>query len=226
MNKSLVSLFDFFLPRICPGCDRKLSTDEKQACSECLTNILKVDKNLLEYEFDRKFRSDGIISDFYSGYIFEADKTLQHIIHSMKYEKKFRLGIFLGELLSEGIQNRNWQIDWIVPVPIHHLKQAERGYNQSDYIAKGLSKSLNIPWSNKKLKRVRYTQSQTQLNQNEREENVSDAFQVKKLSSIKEKNFLLVDDVITTGATILECAKVLINSGAKSVYACSVGIAE
>lgn len=114
----------------------------------------------------------------------------------------------------------------IVPVPIHHLKKAERGYNQSDFIAKGLSKSLGIPYSTKLIKRTRYTESQTGLLINERAENVAEAFKVRNSKKIAGKNFLLVDDVITTGATTLECGRALVNAGANSVYACSVGIAE
>lgn len=226
MNKGLAAVSDFFLPRFCPGCNNKLAADEELICSECLKDILIVEKQRLDYEFDRKFRSSAIIKDFYSHYIFEADKVLQNIIHSLKYNSKFKLGIFLGKILSQGIKSQNWQIDLIIPVPIHHLKKAERGYNQSDFIVKGLSKSLNIPSSKKILKRIRYTQSQTRLNQKEREENVTDAFKVKKRRSIQGKNLLLVDDVITTGVTIQECGKVLRNAGANSVYACSVAIAD
>jgi ComF family protein len=226
MSKGLTQIFDFFLPRICASCNKKLSPDEKPVCKDCLDSISKVDEDLLQYEFDRKFRSERIIQNFYSEYIFKTDKTLQHIIHALKYGKQFRLGVFLGELLAEGIINKNWPIDWIVPVPIHHLKKAERGFNQSDYIAKGLSKSLGIPYSTKLIKRIRYTESQTGLHISDRAENIANAFKIKNLRKTKDKNILLVDDVITTGATILECGKMLVNAGAKSVYACSVGIPE
>ena len=156
-------IFDFFLPRFCPGCNKKLSANEKPVCSECLSSILIADDFRLQYEYDRKFTSEKIIKDFYARYVFETDKTLQDIIHALKYKKQFKLGILLGEILSEGIRSRNWQFDFIVPVPIHPLKKAERGYNQSDYIVKGLSKSLDIPYSTKLLKRTKHTESQTHL---------------------------------------------------------------
>jgi len=224
MNNGLTQIFDFFLPRICPGCNKKLSPDEKPVCKDCLDSISKVNEDLLEYEFDRKFRSERIIQNFYSEYIFETDKTLQRIIHALKYGKQFRLGVFLGELLAEGIKNKNWQIDWVVPAPIHHLKKAERGYNQSDFIAKGLSNALGIPYSTKLIKRSRQTESQTRLHINERAKNVAGAFKIGNSKKISGKNFLLVDDVITTGATILECAKMLDKENANTVYACSIGI--
>ena len=226
MNNGFIQLFDFFLPRFCPGCNIKLNSQDKLVCKECIDSILIVDENLLQKEFGRKFLSSEIIKNFYSGYVFETDKTLQHIIHALKYGRQFRLGTFLGEILAEGIKSKNWQIDLIVPVPIHHLKKAERGYNQSDFISKGLSKSLGIPYSTKLIKRTRYTESQTGLLINERAENVAEAFKVRNSKKIAGKNFLLVDDVITTGATTLECGRALVNAGANSVYACSVGIAE
>jgi ComF family protein len=219
-------IFDFFLPRFCPGCNIKLSPYDKPVCTECLSSILIADDNLIQTEFNRKFFHTNIIKDFISKYVFETDKTLQHIIHALKYGRQFRLGIFMGYLLAEEIKSKKWQLDLIVPVPIHHLKKAERGFNQSDYIAKGLSKSLGIPYSTKLIKRTRYTESQTGLNLDERAENVADAFKVRNSKKIVEKNILLVDDVITTGATTLECGKVLVNAGAKSVYVCSIATTE
>lgn len=219
-------IYDFFLPRFCPGCNKKLSVEEEPVCIDCLSSILIADEIRIEDEYDRNFSSSKIIKDFYSRYVFEADKTLQHIIHALKYKRQFRLGVLLGKILAEGIKSRNWQIDMIVPVPIHHLKKAERGYNQSDYIVKGLSKSLNIPHSTKSLKRTKHTESQTRLHIEERAKNVANAFKVRNPKKIKNKNILLVDDVITTGATTQECGRALVNGGAKLVYACSVGITE
>ena len=226
MKFALNTLFDFFLPRFCPGCNKKLSSKEQPVCSECLSSILIADDFRLQFEYDKKFTTEKIIKDFYARYVFETDKTLQDIIHALKYKKQFKLGTFLGEILSEGVKNLNWQFDLIVPVPIHPLKKAERGYNQSDYIVKGLSKSLGIPYSTKLLKRTKHTESQTHLAMTERAKNVANAFKVKNPELIKGKSFLLVDDVITTGATTQECGKALVNSGAKTVYACSIGIAE
>ena len=226
MNFSVNYIFDFFLPRFCPGCNKKLLPDENPVCIECLSSILVADEIRLEDEYDRNFSSSKIIKDFYSRFVFETDKTLQSVIHALKYQKKFKLGIFLGEILSEGIKTRNWQVDLIVPVPIHPLKKVERGYNQSDYIVNGLSKSLNIPYSTKLIKRTRHTESQTKLKMKARAQNVADAFDVRITKKIIGKNILIVDDIITTGATIQECGRALVNSGAKTVYACSIGIAN
>lgn len=226
MKVALNTIFDFFLPRFCPGCNKKLLPDDSPVCIECLDGILIADSIRLEDEFDRNFSSSKVIKDFYSRFVFETDKTLQHIIHALKYNRKFKLGMFLGEILSEGIKSRNWQVNLIVPVPIHHLKKVERGYNQSDYIVKGLSKTLQIPYSTKLIKRIRHTESQTKLNMKQRSENVANAFKVSNKKEIIGKNVLLVDDVITTGSTIQECAKTLLTAGAKIVYASSIAIAD
>lgn len=223
MKSGLTYLVDFFLPRFCPGCNKKLSPNEKPICEECLSNILVTDEEKLTSEYEKNFASSKLLDDFYAAYIFEIDKTLQHIIHALKYKKQFRLGIFLGETIGEKVKMLNWQIDIIIPVPIHHLKKVERGFNQSDFLAKGLTKSLQIPNSSSIVKRTRHTESQTRLNMKERLKNVAEAFKVRKPKKVESKNILLVDDVCTTGATILECAKTLKNAGALKIFACTVG---
>jgi len=214
------------LPRLCPGCDKKLTSNEDVICVDCLQSILITDDERLQIEFNKNFRSAQVIEDFYSKFVFETDKTLQHIIHALKYKQRYKLGYFLGRILAEGIQAKKWQIDFIVPVPIHRLKKAERGFNQSDYIAKGLSSVLNIPYATKLIKRIKHTESQTKLNMNQRALNVANAFKTKKQGEIEGKNFLLIDDVCTTGATMQECGIVLYKAGAKKIYASSVAITE
>lgn len=221
-------IFDFFLPRFCPSCNKKLTNEERIICPECLRKIQRVNEERLQYEYQKKFLSKNIISGFTSFYLFEKDKELQAIIHAIKYNQRFLIGKFLGELVGKNFEKlfNDWQIDFIIPIPLHHLKKAERGYNQSFYIAKGIGKQTNIPVNVHSIKRKRFTQSQTLLNQKEREENINGAFSIKKSSSIIGKNVLLIDDVITTGATINECGKVLIDNGVKNVYAASLAIAD
>jgi ComF family protein len=228
MIKSFSHLIDFFLPRFCSGCKSKLSINENQICNNCIQSIQLASNERIEFEFEKKFGENIVIKDFKSLYVFEKDEALQNIIHSIKYNKKFlsavQLGFFLGDHLKQNI--KYWNIDILIPVPLHSLKKAERGFNQSDYIAKGISKKLNIPVSVKTLKRIVYTESQTMMTLREREENISDAFKVKNKKKISNKNVLLVDDVITTGATVRECGRILIQNGTSSVFACSIAIAE
>lgn len=222
------SFLDFFLPRFCVACSVKLNSNENILCGHCLSNIKRASPQRIKREFDRKFRDSKIIMDFFSLFVFEKDKELQHAIHALKYNNNFSVGKFFGNYLATEMNNKNlnWDIELIIPIPLHKLKKAERGYNQSLYIAYGVSAILQKKINSKSVKRIRYTESQTSMNLNEREKNISGAFKVVFPKAIKDKSILLIDDVITTGATISECGKVLIEAGAKKVYAASVGIAD
>ena len=224
----LNGLFDFFIPRQCPACNNKLLSSETAICNECVTLIKIAEGERLKTEFERKFSSTKIISGFTSLFVFEKDKALQSYIHSIKYNKRFLNAKFIGKLIGEKLygQISNWNVDYLVPVPLHQLRIAERGFNQSKYIASGISKEIDIMVRNSFLRRTKYTETQTNLSLVEREENIANAFKVRQTGSIKNKSFLLVDDVITTGATIRECGKVLLNAGANKIYACSAAIAE
>lgn len=221
-------LIDFILPRFCCSCKTKLLTNENTICQSCFDKIqLALDKRL-KREFERKFQNKNIISDFFALFVFEKDKELQYAIHSLKYQNKFQVGIFLGKVLATKIKSNrsDWKIDLIIPIPLHQLKKAERGYNQSYYIAKGISKVLNVPCSDRIVKRRKYTESQTTMTLVERLENISDAFKIRNKNVVKGKTILLVDDVITTGATISECGKILFDAGTKKIFAASIAIAD
>jgi ComF family protein len=220
--------FDFFIPRYCPSCKEKLKLDENCICDECLSSIERADSGRLNLEYQRKFASTEIISGFTSLFVFEKDKALQLFIHSIKYNKRFLNAKYLGKLIGENLkeQIQNWSVDFILPVPLHSLRKADRGFNQSKYIAIGMGKELGINVKNNLIRRIRYTETQTNLTLMEREENISSAFKAKQKKLIEGKTFLLVDDVITTGATIRECGKVLLDEGAVGIYACSAAIAE
>ena len=221
-------LLDFFLPRFCPSCKIKLNTNEMVICQECLSSIRVATKERIQLEFEKKFVKEKLISGFYAHFVFEKDKVLQHLIHSLKYEKRFQNGIFLGEIIGKALKERMiaWMIDCMIPVPLHPIKKAERGYNQSFYISKGISKQTGIPVKQNMLKRIRNTDSQTTMTFLERKDNVGGAFSVNIRNNIAGKNILLVDDVITTGATTSECAKALLKKSCSKVYAVSVAIAD
>ncbi len=228
MKALLTEIFDFILPRICPSCNSKLLPEETAICSSCFSRIKIAEEDRITFEFRKKFEGKNIISGFASMFIFEKDKEIQHIIHSIKYSQRFLNGMFLGKIMSLFIEDKinAWKIDLLIPVPLHSVKKAERGFNQSYYISKGISRNFKIPIDEKSLKRKRYTQSQTTMNLIERQENIKDAFRVKHKKIIAGKNILLIDDVITTGATVAECGRMLLENGAKSVYAASIAIAD
>ncbi len=221
-------LLGFFFPSFCTACKTKLAATEKCVCQSCISKIQIADSERIEREYHRKFSHNNIISAFQSAFVFEKDKELQDILHALKYNNKFLVGKFLGELIASqvGEQVKTWNADMIIPVPLHSLKKAERGYNQAELICKGISKVLFIPTKPNVLKRSRYTLSQTTMTLEERKENVHKAFVLRKKRKITGKRIIIVDDVLTTGATITECARVLKENGAEEVYALSVAIAD
>jgi ComF family protein len=224
----LSEFFDFFLPRICPSCKNKLELNEECICSNCLKKILPADSTRIRFEFQKKFLTKGIISGFTSLFVFEKDKELQRIIHAMKYENNFRIGETLGKLLGDKLQNEiNFpHLDLIIPVPLHHLKKSERGYNQSFYIAKGVDSKLSLVLDKRSTKRIKYTETLTSMNIREREKNISGAFKVNRIHNISGKNILIIDDVITSGNTVSEFGRTLKENGAATIYAASLAIAD
>lgn len=227
-SEYLYKIFDFFLPRICPSCNNKLNSSEEIVCDYCFSRLKLTPESLIKTEYENKFASKNFIKDFHPIFIFEIGNEIQHIIHSLKYKKQFRIGIYLGKIIANQLNQKliDWNIELVIPIPLHKLKKAERGYNQSEFIAKGIYERTKIPYSRKVIHRKKLTETQTHLSALERQQNVKDAFKVVNKKLIEGKNILLVDDVITTGSTISECAKVLLREGAKKIFAASVAIAE
>jgi ComF family protein len=227
-RKAANIFIDFFLPRFCLSCNSKLNFNQQVICDGCLSSIQRADKLRLEFEFDKKFSSEKIIDGFTSAFVFQSEGSLQSLLHELKYRMRFRVGNLLGNILAEEVneQIKNWKVDFIIPMPIHKLRKAERGYNQTDHIAKTFGRILSIPVKKKIVKRIKFTRSQTKLNIDERKENMRGAFKVTADKEVKSKVILILDDVITTGATVTEAGRVLKEKGASKVYACSVAIAD
>ena len=228
IKEIFTKIFDFLLPRICPSCNQKLNSSEEIICNSCFDKLKLTPESLIQEEYHNKFAVKKYLTDFHPVFIFEKDREIQHIIHALKYNRHFHAGIYLGKIIGNQIKAKLdvWKIDLVVPVPLHPVKKAERGYNQSEFIVKGISIQTGLSWSKKIIRRKRYTETQTHLTAEERQSNVKDAFEVKNRKLVEGKNILLVDDVITTGSTISECAHQLISAGAKNIYAASIAIAE
>jgi ComF family protein len=224
----LTSLIDIFLPRLCFCCKNKLLPEEKSVCSICISRFKYADSARLTYEYEKDFRTKGYIKDFASYLVFEKDKEIQHLIHSMKYEGRFKAAVYLGGITAEALNETisSWNIDIIIPIPLHRVKQIQRGYNQSYYIARGISRNTGKPLHNKAVIRKKNTLSQTKMDQIQREQNIENAFKLKRPDIVKHKNILLVDDVITTGSTMNECGRVLLEGGAAKVFAISSAVAS
>lgn len=228
LDKKLFHLLDFLLPRICSHCNSKLSLEEECLCSRCFDELEFARQKYIQEEFDKKFSQFNYVNDFYSLFLFQKESPIQSVLHSYKYQNRFLIGNFIGRILSAYAEEKieSWEIDFIIPIPLHKVKKFERGFNQAQKIAATISNELNIPISKKTLNRNKFTKTQTKLKKHERIENLQSAFNVKNSKLIADKNILLIDDVITTGSTINECAKVLKEKRANKIFALSVAIAN
>ena len=212
-------ILDFVIPPLCVSCENPLNKGESFLCSDCRQKLVRFEG---EHTWEKEYISNGYINGSLSLYQFIKDTPIQHLLHSLKYEKMKSIGLVLGREIGKAIPG-DIKFDYAVPVPLHPAKIRERTYNQSDYICKGISEILGTQVIPKLLKRTRYTKSQTKLDKTARMENVKGAFTInpKHKNTITGKNIILADDVITTGATILECAKILKENGAGKVIICS-----
>lgn len=210
---------DFLFPNFCVLCNQKINRTLFSICENCLDQIeLSNDYDLNEFFHFNLFKS-GIISNYYAKYEFVKDGKFQTAVHYLKYNRKPKIGIQLGIELGKDLLKQNWfkEIDLIIPVPIHRIKKMSRGYNQSDFISKGISLVTGKTFDNRSLKRTRNTPTQTHLHLQERIENVKGAFKVIDVNKIKDRTLLIVDDVCTTGSTVNEVALTLLNAGAKKI---------
>ena len=146
---------------------------------------------------------------------------VREIIHEFKYARQMHLRHLIGHWLRAALDDerlRDVSFDVIVPVPLHPARQRERGFNQASLLAESLSAEISLP-SRPVLERVRYTTTQTALDRSERMENLRNAFRLRKNANVRGLRVLLIDDVLTTGSTLSECARVLKRAGAISVHA-------
>lgn len=199
-------------PQSCLACEQPLVKGEDLVCSECiyqlpLTNYHLIKDNPTEQLYHG--RIDLVFASSHFG--FDKGGILQSLLHHLKYKDCPEVGILLGTHLGHGLQNSPYlpKVDYIIPVPIHKKRMRERGYNQSDAICEGIASILKAPLLNNNLQRINYTISQTKLNKENRWSNVANNFKVMKPELLENKHVLLVDDILTTGATLESCYQAL-----------------
>ena len=222
------SLVHLFYPRLCEGCSKPLLLSEKVLCIGCTPHLPKTEYHHIP-DNDTSLRFAGRIPFQHATTFayFTHDGLLQHLLHQLKYKDKQEIGTYLGKQFAYDLEDHDWikEVDVIVPVPLHPKKEAERGYNQSMLIATGMSEVLNIPVLPGALYRTRHTESQTKKSRAERIENMQEAFGLQHKDQLQNKHVLLVDDVLTTGATLESCALVLLPITGTRVSFGTIGIA-
>ena len=209
----LKSLFNLFYPDLCAACGQNLVRGEKTVCFSCQMKLSFTDyfKNE-ENPVSRLFYGRCNIEQAMAMCTYERASTIQQLVHQLKYRSRRDVGVFLGKELGKTLKNSPLynEIDAIIPVPLHKKKEKLRGYNQAEVIAEGISEIMEIPVITDALVRVEFTETQTKKKRWDRYENVKNMFGIQKEQQIKSKHLLLIDDVITTGATIEACAKHLL----------------
>jgi ComF family protein len=216
----LNDLAALFYPKICPGCAMPMQRSERHICLYCSLSLPKTGfvsgtDNPVEKIFKGRLQVFQANSFLY----FRKKGMAQKLMHELKYNGNKDLGAHLGGLFgSELIADPGFQKpDIITTVPLHPLKMLKRGFNQSDEIAKGFSANTGIPLVKDLLKRSKYTGTQTHKKRFERWENTEDSFVVNDSQMIEGKHIGLIDDVITTGATLEACASKLQQGGSTKI---------
>lgn len=163
-----------------------------------------------------------------AGYYFARDTCLQQLIHQFKYKGRKDIAVYLGRQLGLQLKQSNWwqQLSMIIPVPLNKAKQRHRGYNQAAMLANGMAEVLDCEVLEDGLTRKANAITQTHKTRLERWENVADVFQLNKLSKVKNNHVLLVDDVLTTGATLEACGHALLAAGEVGLSICTLAYAN
>ena len=206
-------LLRLFYPHLCLGCGNDNLEKEEYLCIRCINSLPRTDNIYYPHNSTEQIFSGRLDIQFgHSEFYFSKGKIIQQILHQLKYKGNKDVGIFLGELLGKTLLNseRSALVDAIVPLPMHHHKELKRGYNQAAVIAQGVSNMMKKPVLEKALVRVRATNTQTKMHRAERWTNVDGSFSVQQPELIEGNNILLIDDVITTGATLEACGRELL----------------
>ena len=218
------SLLQLFFPPVCAGCKTVLVANENVICTKCRHEIPLTQHHLnSENEAIKKFYGRIPVEHVSALVYFHKKGIVQELIHCLKYRGQEDIGTVLGEWYAEELISSQLlqTVDTIIPVPLHPKKLRERGYNQVTEFGNALAKKLGIPLNNSILFRQVYSKTQSQKNRLGRTEGIDTIFDVTFNEKDHNQHFLLIDDVITTGATLEVCAKALLKiPGAKISIVC------
>ena len=230
IRQAFIDLIDLLLPVSCLACSKTLERTEMLLCTSCRfslpeTNLHKVPYVHTTTKFAGKVPVDFVLSYLY----FTKGGISQKLIHQIKYQGRKEAAKELGAWYGFQLKNDGFSLtenDVLIGVPLHKSRLLQRGYNQADWIAQGLSESLSLPYSTDILVRISFNESQTRKSRVERWENVKSVFEVSDATKIQGKRAIIVDDVLTTGATIEACAVELLKAGCTSVGVITLAITK
>lgn len=204
---SLAPVFNLFYPHTCIGCGSDVIEKDNFLCLECLNDLPRTHfamhkNNPVEKKFWGRLALASAMSEFY----FAKGSMVQNMIHEFKYRGNKEAGFFLGTMMGNSLSNSNrFPIDALIPLPLFEKKEKMRGFNQSEILCLGIAEVLGKPVIKNNVIRKIFTETQTKKHRVERWKNVEEIFFIKNPEELEGKHLLLVDDVITTGATIDAC---------------------
>jgi competence protein ComFC len=215
IQELFISIRDFLFPHVCPGCDNPLA-DGEALCGNCHEQIRAKSE-----QFQTRHELPGIDA---VSVLLPYDEFTRNLVHGLKYHGVRMLGNPLGALMAEKMQ-KNFalrQDTLLIPVPLHPEKRKERGYNQCEQLADGFSSFSGLKVTAGLIERTRHTGTQTALDPESRKLNVQGAFRIREPQALEGKQAVILDDVLTTGSTVMECARVLRECGLSEVIVCVV----
>jgi ComF family protein len=208
------SFLHLLFPHVCTGCGSDILNEETVLCMRCIdampeTNFELHPDNPVEKTFWGRLQLAGATAQFY----FTKESLMQHLMHQFKYKGNRDLGLQLGRIMGEQIlKSGRFKADALIPLPLFPAKEKRRGYNQATVLCEGMAESMNIPVLDKVITRPQHTETQTKKGRIERWKNMEGKFILSNPAVIHNKHLLLVDDVVTTGATLEACGNELLKA--------------
>lgn len=228
--KRIVSdLISLLFPELCNGCGQPLVLSERNLCTNCLFDLPYTDFHLFEdNKVAKQLWGRLPVSGAMAMLFFKKGSRVQTLVHRLKYNGKMELGFQLGQMLGARlIQSSLYkEIDLIIPVPLHKRRERLRGYNQSKCIADGVGEVLDVQVLSGILTKLRSTDSQTRKGRFSRYENLKSVFRITNSSVLRNRHVLLIDDVITTGATLEACGLALFAAGVSKLSIAAVAFTD
>lgn len=216
----LSDILELVFPSICPACLCRRTQEDETLCLHCEISLPQTEQHLYEEnEFTEKFRGRLDLRWGAAKYYFSEESEFRNLIHALKYKNRYDIGYELGLKYAKDLKAGPYfyDIDCIVPVPLHLRKLKKRSYNQSEAFARGLSHGMDVPCRVDLLKRSKHTNTQTKKSRLQRLVNIDQAFYAPDPVKVSGRNILLVDDVMTTGSTLESCALALNDAGAHTI---------
>lgn len=209
----ITRILDFISPRQCVVCGERLAATEHSLCSTCLLHLPRTTYQFTPHDnpMAQLFWHLSPVEKAAALIFYEPHSEVAQLIYDLKYHDRPDIGEDMGRLMAGEMQLARFfdGIDLLLPVPLSRKRLRQRGYNQSEQLAIGISDITHLPVVTKALRRKHFRQSQTQLSRRERQENVENLFELRNGSMLQGKHVLLIDDICTTGATLLACCDAL-----------------